>query len=356
MYAVGVDLGGTKIRAAVVELNGAGEGAQAFAWPGAGEGTREGRRAAGAPAGPQEGTGEVDRAGFAQKGFRVLAERQVPTHAQEGPERVLERIVGLVRDVLDDAGRPQAAGIGVGAPGPLDPWAGVVIAPPNLPGWDRVPLRAELSRELGADVWIDNDANVAALAEHRFGAGKGFQNVLYITISTGIGAGMVVDGRLYRGQSGSAGEIGHMVVNPQGALCGCGNRGCLEAMASGTAMARMAAERIGEPITAADVVRRAAAGDVVAQGVLEEALEYLGIGISSAVNLLNPGCVVLGGGVSQMGPVLLDRLNQSLARRALPGPREAVRLVPAALGQRSGVVGAAALVAMEDGKSGHTGV
>ncbi|MBX5436558.1 MAG: ROK family protein [Alicyclobacillaceae bacterium] len=296
VYTVGVDVGGTKISAALLS-----------------------------------------------DGTRIHSAVEVATEAEHGPDHVIARIVACVKRVLQGVNPSQVVGIGIGAPGPLDPQAGVVIAPPNLPGWRHVPLRDRIQEVLGISAWLDNDANVAALAEHRFGAARGASHVIYITVSTGIGAGIIIGGELYRGQSGVAGEIGHVVVNPAGPPCQCGRRGCLEALASGTAIARTATQRYGRPVTAAEVARLASAGDAVARAVLDEAIENLGWGLVSVVNLLNPAVVVIGGGVAQVGAAMFDKLNAIVRRQALAGAGDAVRIVPASLGRQSGVIGAGCL-------------
>ena len=252
----------------------------------------------------------------------------------------------------------QVAAVGVGAPGPLDIAAGVVIAPPNLPGWERVPLRQMLRDALSIPTYLDNDANAAALGEHRFGAGRGTRHMIYVTVSTGIGGGLILDGRLYHGASGVGGEVGHISVLPHGPLCGCGNRGCLEALASGTAIAREARERVnrgvptliaelagGDPqqITARLVAEAAQRGDPEAQTILHTAMDYLGIGMASLVNLFNPQMIVIGGGLSKLGETLFEPVRRAIRRHAFQAAAQDVQVVPARLGDQVGVLGAAAV-------------
>lgn len=306
IYSVGVDLGGTNIRVAL-----------------------------------------VDRAG----GIRHWTRR--PTRAEEGPERVVRRIQEAIADVLNAAGvdRKDVVGIGIGAPGPLDWRTGVVLSPPNLPGWRDVPLRAIVEDAFGLPTYLENDANVAALAEHRLGAGVGAEHLVYMTVSTGIGAGVIVDGKLYRGESGGAGEIGHMVVKSDGPQCACGNRGCLEALASGTAIARRAEERRAEsprlrnadPLTAVVVAEAARAGDATAKAILDEAFYYLGIGVVNVIHVFNPRRIVIGGGLAHLGEALLDAVGTVVARHAFAQSRADAELVLAKLGDRAGVLGAALL-------------
>ncbi|MCL5962630.1 MAG: ROK family protein, partial [Chloroflexi bacterium] len=164
----------------------------------------------------------------------ILASRRFPTQAAQGPQTIIRRIIREVEDLVSQTGGKPMGAVGVGCGGPLDPASGVILSPPNLPGWDQIPLGEMLSQALQAPVYVDNDANAAALGEYRFGAGAGREVFVYMTISTGIGGGIVIDGSLLHGVGAGAGEIGHQTVLPNGPLCNCGNRGCLEALASGT--------------------------------------------------------------------------------------------------------------------------
>ena len=290
----------------------------------------------------------------------IIAHDYRETHATAGQKAVIERMLGGARQVMAQAGvtQTQVAAVGIGAPGPLDIEAGVVVAPPNLPGWDRVPLKRLIEDELGIATFLENDANAAALGEFRFGAGRGAEHMIYVTVSTGIGGGLILDGKLYHGASGMAGEIGHVTIIPNGPRCGCGNRGCLEALASGTAIARQARERVArgvptliadlaggtpERITAKLVAEAANQGDKEAQEILAEAMNYLGIGMANLVNLFNPQLIVIGGGLTNIGEPLFGPVRRVIARRAFRTPARVVQVVRAELGDHVGVLGAAAV-------------
>ncbi|HEY8488625.1 MAG TPA: ROK family protein [Thermaerobacter sp.] len=287
--------------------------------------------------------GLVDRAG------RVLAERTLPTDSAAGPAQAMERLAAAVRELAGAAGREPAAA-GVGAPGPLVLPEGRFMGTPNLPGWNGFALRDELARRLGIPVAVNNDANAAALAEARLGAGQGAAVMVYITVGTGIGGGLVIGGRLFDGVNGNGVEIGHTVLDPDGPVCGCGNRGCWEALASGPALGRMAQERLGPPPgrpggtwTARDLLDAAAAGDARARAVAEAYARLLGLGLANAVNLFNPDRLVLGGGVMSRYDLLAPVMEATMREHALPVNGQAVTLARARLGNRAGLVGAALL-------------
>ena len=285
------------------------------------------------------------------------------TQAKRGPEAVLERVCQAAQEVWPKAGTVQA--ISMVAPGPLDPFNGVVIGAPNLPGWDHVHVRDVLTARFGLPIFVGNDANLAALGESRYGAGRGFDDLIYLTISTGIGGGIIIGGRLFVGAKGLAGEIGHVVVQPGGPLCGCGNRGCLEAVASGTAIGRQAQTLAGAgrapailaaaggdvtQVSAESAGKAAAQGDKVARKLLSQAGRYIGIGIANLMHLFNPQRFVLGGGVSQTGELLFKPIRRTVRRWALiPQYYEGVDIVPAALGDDAGLLGALALALDEIG-------
>ncbi len=298
-------------------------------------------------------TALVDAAG------RIIGRDYCQTQAAEGRRAVVERMVDAARRVMDEAdlAPAQVTAVGVGSPGPIDSRTGVVTTPPNLPGWKNVPLKQLIEEALGITTFLENDANAAALGEHRFGAGQGVQNMIYVTASTGIGGGLILNGQLYSGTTGAAGEIGHITVLPWGPYCGCGNRGCLEALASGTAIAREGRELVrrgvptliaelaaGDPelVTARLVAEAADKGDIEAQEILAEAMTYLGVGMASLVNLFNPELIVIGGGLTKMGERLFGPVRRAIERRAFPPAARAVRVVPAALGDDVGVLGAVA--------------
>ena len=309
-FVTGVDLGGTKIYTAVADLKG-----------------------------------------------RILAETKVPTEADKGIVFVLNKIVATVKQVSEKAGLPEIpAYLGIGAPGPLDPQRGFIYQAPNL-GWQDIPLKFLLEEALQVNVAVGNDANLAALGEFCFGDYGGTSNLIYITVSTGIGCGLILNGELYQGADYGAGEIGHLAAEPDGILCSCGNRGCLETIASGTAIARFAKELVQqgkgtgilktagglmEGVNAEAVSRAAAAGDQEALGILDKTGRSLGLGLSHIVNLLNPSLILLGGGAMKAGPPLWQAMNGELERRVIKSNMNKLKVFPATLGDRSGLLGAVA--------------
>jgi glucokinase len=234
----------------------------------------------------------------------------------------------------------------------------VLSSAPNLPGWRDVPICRYLEERLGVPARLENDANAAALGEHVYGAGRGCRHLIYMTVSTGIGGGLIIDGRLYRGATGVAGELGHMTIEPDGPLCGCGNRGCLEALASGTGIAARGEELVAQggsallarlaqeqgDLTAETVSRAAGQGDIACQGIIRRAGYYLGIGFASYVNIFNPEVIIIGGGLAKVGELLLGPARVEMAARAMREALKAVQLRPAELGDYAGVMGMVALL------------
>ena len=272
----------------------------------------------------------------------VLAMTRFPTRVERGPHAVLREAVETVRKLAGDSGTRVAA-VGVGCAGPLDRKAGLILSPPNLPGWDRFPIVEIMENRLDAPCVLDNDANAAALGEYRYGAGREVEDMVYITLSTGVGGGVIVGGELLHGVGDAAGEVGHMIVWPDGPECGCGARGCLEAVCSGTGIARRAHARMGEAgvgVTAADVVRLAHEGDAAATEVWDETIKYLALGIGNVIVTVAPETIVLGGGVSAAGDQLLEPLRARVRRDVTMIPPEKVSVVLAELGGDSGVYGA----------------
>ena len=277
-----------------------------------------------------------------------------PTGNGRDPDVVLADLISLGRRAVDDSRVPWSGigAIGIGCGGPLDTERGVLVAPPHLAGWRDVPVTSIAERELGRPAYVENDATAAAAGEHRYGAGSGASNMVYLTISTGVGGGVVIDGRLYRGARGNGGELGHVTVDWNGRLCrSCGRRGCLEAYVSGTSIAERASETLPaastlarlDRLTAADVAAAARAGDEHAAGVWAETTDALGCGLTSIVNLFEPEVVVLGGGVTRAGEQLLAPVRSQVARQAM-APAGQAAIVTAALGDQVGVVGAASFV------------
>jgi len=288
---------------------------------------------------------------------RWRAHRRVPAPPGSNAQSDREIMMALAQDMLATAELPLAA-VGVSFGGPVDAARGVVLLSHHVPGWENTPLRQWLEARLGVPVAVDNDANAGALGEWRFGAGQGCDSILYVTVSTGIGGGWVVNGQPYRGADGMAGEIGHIVIQPGGPECICGRRGCLEALAAGPAIARRARECLAEnptagkalralvsgdveTITARHVSQAAATGDDLAQRVLDEAAYFLGQGIGSAITLMNPQRVVVGGGVAKSGPRYFEMVRAAARANVLPGMT--VDIVPAALGDDAPLWGAVVL-------------
>jgi glucokinase len=320
-YVVGVDLGGTKIL-----------------------------------------TARCDRRG------QVLAQQRVLTEVEDGPDVVIQRICGTIQTVLAGCDLAHLLGIGVGAPGPLNHLTGTLFDPPNLPGWTAVPLRdlvagwfrAQYGREVR--VVLGNDANAAALGEYRFGVGSehpGLRHMVYMTVSTGIGGGVISDGQLLLGRHGMAGEVGHMTVAADGPRCNCGNTGCLEILASGTAIGLEGAKLVEsgrapllaqlaasapEGVTARLVDQAARQGDSDAVALLARAGRYVGVGVVNLIHLFNPELICIGGGVSKAGDLLFEPLIETVDRLTMPAMRDGVAIVRPRLGDQIGVLGAAALV------------
>ena len=283
--------------------------------------------------------GLVDQAG------RIDAFGRSATDPEAGPDGAIEAMRRLVDGFPDGSPRPEAVGISFG--GPVDAARRRVLLSHHGPGWNDFPLVERVASSWNCPVEMDNDANAAALGEARYGAGRGRRNVLYVTVSTGIGAGVIVDGELYRGSHGLSGELGHTIVLPDGPFCPCGKRGCVEAIASGPSIARAYTEAGGIAsgvVTAPMVFERAASGDPIARRVLATAIDLLGIGIANAINMLDPDVVIVGGGVSRAGEAFFAPLREAVQRVGAPSPPGAVPVVPAELGDAVGVLGAVALV------------
>ena len=278
-------------------------------------------------------------AGGPSPGPRLLGRSRFST-PRDGPEAAIERIVSEARRLLEASGAGRLEAIGVSGGGPLDPERGRILSIPNLPGWNDVPLGRRLSEALGAPVRIENDANACALAEWLYGAGRGARSLSFLTCSTGIGAGFVFEGKLYRGSRYLAGEVGHQVIIPDGLPCGCGGRGCLEAYASGAGIARrldaLRSKEPSLPSTAREVVERARSGDAFSRGFLRETAEYLAMGLANLVFTVNPDRIVLGTIAVGAGDLLLDPLRESLARRVWPSLLEGLEIRPAQLGDSLG--------------------
>ena len=310
-YVVGVDLGGTKISTALSDLEG-----------------------------------------------KIINHTTIPTDAQEGEVPVLNRIINSIEKVVNDSAvsYEDIKGIGIGSPGPLDAKQGIIITTPNLP-FKNFNLVKPISEKFGVPVFLDNDANVAAIGEFMFGAGKGAENIVFFTVSTGVGGGAILNGKVYRGHTSNALEIGHMTVAPHGPRCNCGNVGCVEATSSGTAIAKRAHEALStkvetslrkyENVTSYEVFVEAAAGDPVAKDIIDDAMNYLGIAVANAVSIFDPEYVIIGGGVSKAGDVVFDTVRKVVNKRCFKSMAESVKIVPAGLGTDAGLIGAVALALLE---------
>ena len=290
---------------------------------------------------------------------KLLGEDLRPTEGAEGPDAVIANMVASLRHAIATAGDVRLAAIGIDAPGPVDYGHGIVTSPPNLPGWHDVPLASIVGKEFGVPCVLENDANAAALAEHRWGSGRGSRHMLFLTVSSGVGGGIIIDGNLYRGASGAAGEVGHMTINARGARCHCGRRGCLEMYASGVGIARLARRLVArrrdsllarmareQPLTAKLVHEAAEQGDEDARKLIAGAGYALGVGLGSLINVFNPQVIVLDGSLTKMGDLYLGPARETAQRESFEQSWQDVHIVVGELGDRSAALGAAA-VALE---------
>ncbi len=298
-YAVGVDIGGTKVAVGVVDERG-----------------------------------------------NIRAETTLKTDVEAPPAVMTERIIGAIRGIVPEAGLKfeQCKGIGIGAPGPLDPRGGKIVCPPNLPNWTDFDIVGQFKQAFELPVVLENDASAAALAEKWVGAAQDSDHFIYITISTGIGAGLYLGGKLYTGFSGNAGDVGHMVVDPSQGECKCGQKGCFEHVASGTAIARRASKLVGRPTSTQEVFEQYSLGNTEITRLVEEVFEYIGMGCVSLINLFDPDKIVIGGGVSQVGKPLFEAVQSYVNQYALNPSGRKTAVVPTGLRTNTGLVGAAALV------------
>lgn len=280
------------------------------------------------------------------------------TNTSEGPEVVVDRLFSGMDSLLgwNNLTAGQLNSISIAAAAIINIKNGIATEGPNLPGWRDVPLRNLVRDRFGIETYLVNDADAAALGEQRFGAGKGCDNLVLLTLGTGVGGGIIIGGKLYTGTSASAAEIGHMTLVDDGPQCACGKRGCLESLVSGSAIAREARTRIADgeksllvemagdnpdSITAEEVHLAAENGDSLALDIIAKAAYYLGLGVLNIVNLLNPDMVIIGGSVAQMGDLLLNPVRQMVKEKAFPVMAANVQIVTAQLGNDAGLVGAA---------------
>lgn len=312
-YVMGVDVGGTKVAAGLVDASGA-----------------------------------------------IVQHTRVPMNPRGSAEEGLAAVTAAIDAVLAAAGGVKPQFIGICAPGPLDPKTGVVLNPPNVPCWRNFPLADEVSRRYSAKVKVDNDANAAALAEYLWGAGRGYSCVFYACIGTGIGSGIVLDGKIHHGRTGSAAEGGHVSIDFNGPKCNCGKLGCIEIYASGTAIGRRTREKLKQDASLGSKIlelaagnvdavrsemvgRAAAAGDPLAQEILKETIEFLAIWLGNTVDLLEPDVMILGGGVAEMLRPHFDEIQKRMKPWCVNERYVEIPLVPAHYGENSGIAGGAAL-------------
>jgi glucokinase len=298
-YAVGIDIGGTKTAVGLVD-----------------------------------GTGQV------------VADVTLPTDLSVTPQEMIDRICRTIRKLLAERGMaPETlVGIGIGAPGPLDAKNGIITCPPNLSGWREIPIVEQLRSSFPVPIRLENDANAATLAEKWIGAARESDNFLYMTISTGIGAGLFLDGRLYPGFRGNAGDVGHIVIDPAYGRCPCGQDGCFEWIASGTAIARQASQLLERPVTTREVFALYEQQHPAISRLVEEIFDKIGVGCVTLINLFDPEMIVIGGGVSQAGEPLFDAVRRYVGKHALNPSGRRTRIVASALRQHAGLIGAAALL------------
>jgi predicted NBD/HSP70 family sugar kinase len=302
-------------------------------------------RRAGAAVGVDVGKSHVTVA-VADLGHTVLAELRRPLRSDHRAEEGLAAATELVDTALHEAGvdRNLVLGVGMGLPGPINADTGTVGSTSILPGWVGVTPARAMSDRLGLPVRVDNDANLGALAEHVWGAGAGFDDMIYIKIATGIGAGLVLGGRLYVGVGGTAGEIGHTIIDEHGPVCRCANRGCLETLASGAACIELLRPTLGAELTLSRLVQLTNEGHPACRRVVADAGRHIGRAAANLVNLLNPRRVIVGGELAACGDVLLEPLQQECTRHAISSAAEDVEVAAGPLGERAQVLGALALV------------
>jgi len=294
------------------------------------------------------------RVALADLSSTVLGERRRPIDVDHSAIDSIDLAVGMLLDLQRSVGvaRSQIVGVGVGLPGPIDRLTGTIGSQIILPGWTGLQAARQLAELLELHVEVDNDANLGALAEASFGAGRGLGNIVYVMLGPGIGAGLVLDGRVYRGAKGLAGEIGHVQVRPDGAVCRCGNRGCLETIAGEGALEALLRPRLGREVGVRDVLELVAAGDLGATRVVNDAGRAIGRVLADLCNALNPEAVIVGGQLSEAGTPLLGGIRESIDRYALPAAAQGVDVLLGELGDRAEVIGALALaIANTDGVS-----
>lgn len=304
-------------------------------------------RSAGALIGMDFGHDHV-RVAVADLGFAVLGEREQRMEVDQEARQSLDVAAQLARELLDELGLDlgRVLGAGMGLSGPIDRETGLIRSQPILPSWAELDAAEEMQRRLGIPVHLDNDANVGALGEYTFGAGRGHRVVAYVRLSAGIGLGLIFDGRPFRGAHGIAGELGHVLVDPNGPICRCGNRGCLETLVSGPALCEQLRRSHGE-MDVAQLLALAAEGDLGARRVVQDAGRVVGRALADLCNYINPDAVVIGGELAQAGELLLEPLRDAVDRYAIPAAAGGVSIVPGVLDDRAELLGALALAGQE---------
>jgi len=303
--------------------------------------------------------GTTIKTGLVNSEGKILAQSKVPTLPDEGPAVVVRQMQRSVAEVLASAKRLKVRGIGIGSPGIIDQKAGVVYNPPNISDWHRVDLRKEMRKKFRLDVEVENDANVAAIAEAKFGAGRRYPDFLFVIWGTGVGGGIILDGKIYRGPHGGAGEIGHVSIDYEGPLCNCGARGCVEAYIGQRHLSQRAVERLREQpesriltlvggdttkVEPVYISQAALDGDPLAREIFTEAGILLGVALGSVLNTLDLRTVIIGGGISAAGDFVYAAIKKSTQEHVMKSMRKDIRIIPAKLGNAAGMLGAAGLV------------
>lgn len=299
------------------------------------------------------------KTGLVSSEGKIIAQSRFPTFGEKGPKAVLSQMRKSIEDVLAQAKKKPIRGIGIGSPGIIDNKAGVVKDPPNIDGWHRVALATEMRKTFNVDVSVENDANVAAIAEARFGAGRRHPNFLFVIWGTGVGGGIILDGKIYRGPFGGAGEIGHISIDYNGPQCNCGATGCVEAYIGQRHLSQRAAERLkNQPgsrimeLVDGDVTKvepifisqAAHEGDALAREIFVEAGTFLGVALGAVLNTIDLRVVVIGGGISAAGDFVFQAVKKSIQSHVMKPMRNDIKVIPAMLGNSAGILGAAGLV------------
>ncbi|WUH90157.1 ROK family transcriptional regulator [Streptomyces sp. NBC_00433] len=284
---------------------------------------------------------------------QVLAEQSEPIDVDASASQGFDRAEQLVARLVESTGisKQKVLGVGLGVPGPIDVESGALGSTAILPGWSGINPRQEMSDRLGVPVQVDNDANLGALGELVWGGGRGVKDLAYIKVASGVGAGLVIDGRIYRGPGGTAGEIGHITLDESGPVCRCGNRGCLETFTAARYVLELLRGSHGDGLTVPRMVQLAREGDPGCRRVTGDVGRHIGMGVASLCNLLNPSRIVLGGDLAEAGELVLGPIRESVSRYAIPSAAQRLSVVPGALGARAEVLGALALVLSEMGDS-----